>query len=251
MATPRSLARAPIVEALIDFRVQVADGINVEQLEKAIEGRDFGYHKKGPILRGHFGVMFNPLGDPMTQPTVSETTIIGARFHSTDEKYIAQFTTEGFTLSRLEPYQTWEALIDEAKRVWEVYLACAKAIRIHRTATRYINNLRLPIHPGDRFEKYLTGLPSMPPDYPQSISGFLQRFVIYDEPSGASAIVTQALEQVTTVGPLPVILDIDVYRETKFPADSLELWSFLTDLRQLKNRLFFGALTEAAMELYS
>jgi uncharacterized protein (TIGR04255 family) len=251
MAIPRPLARAPIVEALIDFRVQVADGIKVEQLEKAVEVRDFGYHKKGPILRGHFGLMVNPQSVPMTQPMLSETTIIGVRLHSANEKYIAQLTTEGFTLSRLEPYESWEDLIEEARRVWEVYRACAKPTRIHRAATRYINNLRLPMHPGDRFEKYLTGLPAMPPDYPQSISSFLQRFVVYDEPSGASAIVTQALDQVTTAGSLPVILDIDVYRETKFPSDSQELWTFLTDLRQLKNRLFFGALTEAALELYA
>jgi uncharacterized protein (TIGR04255 family) len=251
MATPRPLARAPIIEALIDFRVQVGEGIGVEQLEKAIEDRDFGYHKKGPILRGHFGLMFNPQDVSMTFPTASETTIIGTRLHSANEKYIAQFTMEGFSLSRLEPYESWELLIDEAKRIWEVYLACAKPTRIHRTATRFINNLRLPILPGERFEKYLTGLPNMPPDFPQTISSFLQRFVVYDAPIMATAILTQALDQVTTVGPLPVILDIDVFRETKFTCDSPDVWNYLTELRNLKNRFFFGALTEAAMELYA
>jgi uncharacterized protein (TIGR04255 family) len=251
MATPRPLARAPIIEALIDFRVQAADGVSVQQLEKTVEVRDFGYHKKGPILRGHFGLMVNPQSVPMAQPMASETTIIGVRLHSANEKYIAQFTTEGFTLSRLAPYESWEALIEETKRVWEVYRACAKPARIQRTAARFINNLRLPMQSGERFEKFLTGLPAMPPDFPQTISSFLQRFIVQDEPSGATAILTQALDQVTTLTSLPVILDIDVYRETNFARDSPDVWSYLTVLRILKNRFFFGSLTEAAVELYA
>src|SRR6202023_3161199 len=115
----------------------------------------------------------------------------------------------------LEPDETWEALASEAQRVWRIYQACARPTRIQRTAIRFINNLRLPMNYGDRFEKYLTALPAMPSDFPQAISSFLQRFVIYDETCGATAILTQALDQVT-ISPLPVILDIDVFRETKF-----------------------------------
>jgi uncharacterized protein (TIGR04255 family) len=251
MTTPRLLARAPIVEAIIDLRVHVLDGMSVVQLEKSLGDFDFGYQKKGPILRGQFGFMVNTEASPIAPQLTSETNIIGLRLHSADEKYVAQLTTEGFTLSRLEPYECREALIEEAKRVWDIYRSCVKATRIHRAATRYINNLRLPMHSGDRFEKYPTGMPTMPSDYPQSISSFLQRFVVNDEPSHATAILTQALDQVTTAGTLPVILDIDVFRETKFSADSPEVWNYLADLRILKNRFFFGAITDAAMELYA
>lgn len=240
------------MEAIIDLRVHVIEGMTVAQLEQALSEIDFGYQKKGPILRGQFGFSVNTEDSPpIAQTLLSETNIIGVRLHSADEKYVAQLTIEGFTLSRLAPYESWEALIKEAKRIWQIYRTCVKATRIQRTATRYINNLRLPIPLGDRFEKFLTGLPVMPPDYPQSISSFLQRFVVNDEASGSTAILTQALDQVTTAGPLPVILDIDVFRDTKFSADSRDVWDYLTDLRKLKNRFFFGALTEAAMELYA
>jgi uncharacterized protein (TIGR04255 family) len=251
MTTPRPLVRAPIMEAMIDLRVHVLEGMTASLLEQALGDIDFGYHKKGPILRGQFGFTVNTEAPLMAQPLLSETSIIGVRLHSGDEKYVAQLTIEGFSLSRLAPYTSWEALIEEAKRVWQIYRTCVKATRIQRTATRFINNLSLPMHPGDQFKKFLTGMPAMPSDYPQSISSFLQRFVVYDEPSGATAILTQALDQVTTAGSLPVILDIDVFRETKFPADSPDVWDYLTDLRTLKNRFFFGALTEAAMELYA
>jgi uncharacterized protein (TIGR04255 family) len=250
MATIRPLARAPIIEALIDMRVQTPEEMSVEKLEKTLEAPDFGYHKKGPIVRGNFGVALNTEESPAAPQMHANTAIIGVRAHSSDEKYVAQFTVDGFTLSRLTPYESWEALVEEAKRVWSIYLASVAPIRINRVATRYINNLQLPIKPGDRFERYLAGLPKMPPDYPQTVSSFFQRFVIYDEQCGATAILTQALEQITEAQPLPVILDIDVFRETKFPVESPEVWQYLSELRSLKNRCFFGALTEEAVELY-
>ncbi len=248
MAQIRPLAHAPIVEALIDLRVHAPNGTTVEQLEKAIEGQDFGYHKKGPIIRSSLGFSFN-LEEPH-QPT-SETAIVGIRLHSADERYVAQFTIEGFTLSRLEPYESWDILITEAKRIWAIYQACTKPTRIYRTATRYINNLRLPMKEGERFENFLTGLPVMPPDFPQTISSFLQRFVVYDIQCGATAVLTQALEQFTAETALPVILDIDVFKETNFSPVGPEVWNYLAELRNLKNKFFFGALTEKALELYA
>ncbi len=248
MARIRPLAHAPIIEALVDLRVQAAEGMTVERMDKALESQQFGYHKKGPILRGNFGIEIGPL--PVVPQMMGNTAIIGSRLHSSDEKYVAQFTLGGFTLSRVEPYESWDLLMIEAKRIWLIYQACAEPTRVQRTATRYINNLRLPLKAGERFERFLTGLPVMPPDYPQTISSFLQRFVVYDAECGATAVLTQALEQVTEGRPLPVILDIDVFRETKYTANSPDIWNYLDELRALKNRFFFGALTEEAVELY-
>jgi uncharacterized protein (TIGR04255 family) len=187
---------------------------------------------------------------PIAKQIPGQASIIGIRLNSLNEKYVAQFSTEGFTLSRLEPYESWEELIKETKRMWQIYVMCANPIRIQRIATRFINNLRLPMQNGERFEKFLTGLPVLPQDFPQTISSFLQRFVVYDESTSATAILTQALDQATRVESLPVILDIDVFRETKFACDSPDVWSSLTDLRTLKNRFFFGALTDDAVERY-
>jgi uncharacterized protein (TIGR04255 family) len=250
MAKVRQLAHAPIVEALIDLKVQAAEGTTVESLEKALSSRNFGYSKKGPILRGQFGFVVNAQDVPPTQQILSNAAIIGVRMHSADERYVAQFTTVGFTLSRLEPYESWEALMSEARRIWSEYRACVTPTHIYRVATRFINNLRLPVRVGERFERYLTGLPNMPAEFPQTVSSFLQRFVIHDEASGATAVLTQALEGFPPEPPVSVILDIDVFRESRFAADGNAVWDYLAQLRMLKNRFFFGALTEEAVEFY-
>jgi uncharacterized protein (TIGR04255 family) len=74
--------------------------------------------------------------------------------------------------------------------------------------------------------------------------------VIDDEACGATAVLTQALEVFTPEPPVSVILDIDVFRESRFAADGNVVWDYLAQLRMLKNRFFFGALTEEAVELY-
>lgn len=251
MASIRQLAHAPIVEALIDFRLQVPEGTTVERFEEALKREDLDYYKKAPIVRSQVGFTINPQGNAVTQSMSGESTIVGVRMHSADERYVAQWTLGSFTLSRLEPYESWESLMTESQRLWAVYRDCVNPSRIDRAATRYINNLRLPLKQGERFDRFLKGFPTLPEDYPQQISSFLQRFVLRDDISGSTAVVTQALDAVTADGRVPVILDIDVFREVKFLPDDQDVWNCLADLRATKNRLFFGALTEKAVELYA
>jgi uncharacterized protein (TIGR04255 family) len=107
MAKVRKLTHAPVVEAIVDIRARAADGITAESIEKMLSSRNFGYLKKGPILRGRFGFAIAPQDASVTQSEQFSSSIVGWRMHSVNEKYVAQFTTEGFTLSRLEPYESW------------------------------------------------------------------------------------------------------------------------------------------------
>ena len=93
-------------------------------------------------------------------------------------------------------------------------------------------------------------VPVFPDELPQMVASFLERFVMYDPETEATCILTHALDHPIPPGPTPVILDIDVARELRFSVDDAEVWSFLERLRGLKNRVFFGSLTEATVELY-
>jgi uncharacterized protein (TIGR04255 family) len=78
----------------------------------------------------------------------------------------------------------------------------------------------------------------------------LQRYVLHDEATQATAIVTEALEDVSPGKPLPLILDIDVFHHTNLGVNDTGMWEYLEQLRTLKNRIFFGCLTEAGLALY-
>lgn len=247
MAKPRHLVHAPITEALIDIHIDRPD-LSFAEIEKAFGNLDFGYYFKGPIAHGTFGFRLAPDGQ---QPeTTAEAAQIGLRLHSNDEKYVAQCRVNGFTLSRLPPYEDWPSLVKETKRVWSIYKERMRSANVVRVATRFINNLQLPLAPGDSFQIYLEKFADVPEEAPQALTSFFQRLQLIDKSSLASVNLTLALESAPFSGPAPVILDIDAFVLKDLDPNGTELWNILNDLRELKNRCFFGTLTERALELY-
>jgi len=247
MAKQRHLPHAPITEALIDFRVTHREGLTFAELKSAIDSIDIGYYVKGPISVGTFGFMLAPDGQPTT---TTESSQVGLRLHSNDEKYVAQFTIAGFTLSRLPPYETWENLLVETRRLWAIYVECLSPKRVDRVATRYINNLQLPLEPGASFQAYVNKLIDVPDEAPQAVEAFLQRFRLVDIASGARVNLTLALDGLPAGGPAPVILDVDSFVTANLTPMDENIWNTVEKLRELKNRSFFGTITELAAELY-
>lgn len=248
MAKPRHLNHAPITEALIDIHVAPLTGLSFAALQHAFSSLDFGYYFKNPISQGTFG--FRVTADGQRPETTAEATQIGLRLHSIDDKYVAQCRLTGFTLSRLLPYEAWPALVQETKRVWSIYRERLAPVRVTRVATRFINNLRLPLEHGESFQTYLQKFADVPDEAPQMLTSFFQRFQLVDIPSSASVNLTLALESAPPGGPAPMILDVDAFAFKELDPKDEELWNILEHLRKLKNQCFFGSLTERAMELY-
>ena len=248
MARQRHLPHAPITEALIDIQVTPRDGLTFTGLQDSISAPEFGYYVKNPISEGTFGFTLTSDG---TQPqTTAQAAQIGLRMHSHDEKYVAQCRLSGFTLSRLPPYEKWPNLIGEARRVWAVYTERLVPKRVTRVATRFINNLQLPMGQGGSYQEYLHKLVDVPDEAPQAVASFFQRFQLIDVPNDSHVILTLALDNTPPGGRVPVILDVDAFRVTDLALSSPDLWDFLEKLRELKNRCFFGTITEATAGLY-
>lgn len=245
MATPRHLKSAPITEAVIDLRVQNARKLDAALMEEIAKGIGRNYLSKGPVRMNEVDIQ----AENGIRVAVRD---LGFRYHSPDDRFVVQFQAEGFTVSRLAPYVDWTSLKAEATALWPVYLDLMKTERVVRTACRYINNLRLPLKQGEDFDLYLTSSPHVPAELPQSLTGFMQRFVIPNPNVNALTILSQFLEQnaATPNDRVPVILDIDVATHAEFAPGTDDVWHCLERLRELKNKAFFASITEAAAELY-
>ncbi len=161
-----------------------------------------------------------------------------------DEKWVVQFRVDGFTVSRLQPYSDWSELKSKTAALWARYAAAARPAKILRIACRYINRVQLPI--GESFDKtFLTNF-AIGPSLPQAVAGYLLRVALSFEEQDAIAILTQSLEGNAT----DCILDLDVFSESPQGIDPNALWNKLDALRDVKNRLFFGSFTEAALERF-
>lgn len=245
MATPQALREPPITEALIDFRIASDPGITSERLA--------GLRAQLPEYpnveeKRQFQAELRVEAGKLQQPAMSDLGFRGMVFRNADGTRLVQFRRDGFTLNQLRPYMGADVLITEAVRLWEMYRAIVTPVSVTRIAFRYINSLALPYRLGDDFRRFLTAPPDMPEGTPQQVSGFLTRMVAHEDED--VVIVTQKLENVAPERPTPVTIDIDVFVPGEFDSSADSLVRVLGRLRVLKNRVFFGLLTDAAVELY-
>ena len=253
MAKVRShLAHAPITEALIDFRVVPSGGLELTRVRRLADDLNDIYEAQGQLLEMQAQLSIAPPGGPQSEPKTF-TRERGIRLRSRkDPSFILQIRPNGFTMSRLEPYQNWEHLLRETKSLWQRYADVTKASQVTRIATRFINNLKLPMQDGQGFEAYLTKPPDVPPEMPQGVLGFMQRIVIVDPVHDVKANIIQLLQEgVAAPDHVPIILDIDVYKTVRMSIDDPTIWESMTRLRVFKNEIFFASLTEPAVELFA
>lgn len=173
---------------------------------------------------------------------------IGLFFKTPDERNIVQFRTDGFTFNRLPPYTSWEEVFPEAMELFGEYCRVADPIRVVRLAARYVNRLRLPL-PVD-LTAFLTAAPSIPEALPQALRAYLTRLVLTDIETSNSVIVTQALEPAPDPEHVVVLLDVDAYRDENVDPRDERIRTTFETLHDLKNRVFFGSITERAAEMY-
>lgn len=240
-AKQRHLSRAPITEALIDIRVTLPKEARTMEHLAGLDSqfRDL-YPQRKEIKEVQFKVDLDHVGhDEKT------STQLGFRYTNTGDTQVIQAGINGFTFSRLPPYEDWERLKEEAERTWRIYSDHVRPETITRVAARYINKLVLP-GPTLDFDGYLRYVPKVPKVLPQVIGAFFSRIVVGDLEQRFTAIITQSFQPSPTE--ISVILDIDVYRIKVF-TDEHEAWAVIDELRAFKNRIFFDCITEKAAKL--
>jgi len=238
------LRNAPIVEAVIDFRVLRREGLSPDRfagLQSMI-----GTHYSQTIPMHSIEAQF-VLSQERVPSSSAAAAPVGWQYRA--NSMVAQFRVDGFTFSKLEPYTTWNEVFSEAFRLWGVYVRAAEPAEIVRIAVRYINRLQVPVPA--QIGDYLEAPPILPPPISQQLRQFLSRFAIDDGRRNASAVVVQASEALIGPPAIALLIDIDAFMENLAlaPNDS-RLPEMFLQLRDLKNEIFFASITERAAEMY-
>lgn len=247
MAEIRHLTRAPISEALLDLRVAPRDGFRVEgfnRLRTELSAR-FPQVKELRSMRATFEVE----GGGRIAQGIEDTGPQGLLLKSEDGRTIAQFRADGFTYNRLAPYTSWDELLPDALELWAQYRDIAGPSLLTRVAVRYINHLTFAF-PIDDFTQYLTVPPELPPGAPKFLSSFLTRLVIEDLEQGITTNFVQALEPGVDASAISVLIDIDAYKTQEQGFSDDQVRPTFEALRALKNRIFFGSITEETARRY-
>lgn len=248
MTTERAVfPNAPIVEAVIDLRVQLP-----ENFEPAVLN---SYHD---LIKEHYpekkiqrfiksGIKIT---DGMDGQVDTTTGIKGIQFNSKEEKKVVQVQIDGFTFSKLKPYERWDVFVAEGKELWNKYKVLTKTLKVVRLALRYINRIDAPLPFGD-FNEYILTNPQIAPNLPQSVSNFFMRLEIPNNSIDAIAIITQTIDLNTVNNfKVPLILDIDVVHNCEHDPEDEKIWDIFETLRVFKNDIFFNSITEKTKELF-
>ena len=243
MAKIRLLEKAPIIEAIVDIRVKPSTDQNLSNLLSIHSSISEKYPQKRDRVRmqGHF--------DVTKREIESSSTVDGYIFTSEDNKQVVQSRMDGFSFSRLKPYECWENLRDEALHLWKIYLNAVNPVGVSRVALRYINKLEFPA-PVKKISEYLTSPPTVPRPFREMQAGFFSRNVIRNTKMDNIAIITQALDPAINRTFFVVVLDIDVFKRKDFSVSGSKYRDVLEELRKFKNDVFFNSVTERAVKLW-
>lgn len=250
MAKKRHLASAPITEAVVDIRASLPQRFEVSELSQ-LPAEVSGSFLNAETMKGFIGSFEYEKEHQQLRSQAIDKGIIGYIYKSHDSTKVLQLRNDGFTLSKLKPYEDWSKLRDEARHLWKIYVGLAHPESVSRIALRYINHMNIPIS-GEKFDfdEYLTCAPQVPQELPQAISSFFYRVVLPDPSAGAMAIINQAVESVVDPKVAPIILDVDAFIEGNMEPDGDNIWNAFEKLHVLKNDIFFSYITEKTAELY-
>ena len=244
-----NLRNAPITEAMIDLRVELPPDFDLDVIRRLHAKLRSNYPNIQERFRLQSEFQFEVGKDSKSSAVQTQD---GYTFTSKDKLNVLQAHTSGVTFSRLKPYKNWESFYKEAKRVWNIFSEGTHPVSITRIATRFVNRLELPLPVRD-LKDFLTSVPDIPPRLPQQLISFVSRVVIPEPRLGALAVITQASQdrnEDDSKDIAPVLLDIDVFKESHFEPDGKQAWTMLDDFREVKNRIFFESITEKLENIY-
>lgn len=241
-AEQRLLKNAPITEAVIDIRVSLIEAFTAERLQH---------------LRSELEPLFPEVEEQRQVEAMMQiiegrwstaTSDQGIRrlvFKSLERSEVVLASDAGFTFSKLRPYTSWEAVFASARRFWEIYSRVVSVASTQRIAVRYINHFQVPRT--RQIHEYLTTPPRIPEGIAaDAVKSALTRLSIREPVSKVDATViqvTDAVESGTTV-----MIDIDAFKTGELNPRQVGFWTLFQELRDAKNRIFFGSIHELAAE---
>lgn len=235
----------PIVEAILDIYVKLPDEVGINNLEVFHESVKEDFPQKQKRIAHALNFNISPEG---VESSSSSGGMDGYLFRSVTQNKIVQARRDGFSFNKLKPYENWKAFRTEARKLWNLYFKIAKPLEITRIALRYINRIEIPL-PINDFKDYILTNPELAPKLPQELESFFMQLVIPKSDIFAKAVIIQTMENPINNN-LPLIFDINVFKEVNFKANKSEIWEEFEKLHVFKNDIFFDSLTKKAKELF-
>lgn len=236
------LSKAPIVEAVLDIRVVPSVKWDETSLQAELKQCLPGFPKVETIREARVQIV--PPGLP-GKPAFEDVGCVGLKLHANDNLHIAQFNKGAFVFSRLKPYADWGKFSQEALRLWAIYCELLKPTEVRRIGLRFINRIAVK-QATIELSDYYKYPPESLKELNWPLAGYLHHDVMQVPETTYSVNVIKTVQNVP--GEIGLLLDIDVFMSSQFAYDELLIIECLEEMRWVKNKIFFGSVTEKLIE---
>jgi uncharacterized protein (TIGR04255 family) len=238
------LSKAPIVEAALDIRIVPSVRWDETNLQSELKQRLPDFPKVETLRRARYQLPAGKQNDPI----VEDLGCIGFKVSSTDKLHVAQFNKEAFVFSRLKPYEDWGRFSSEALRLLTIYSNLLKPTEVKRIGLRFINHIAITQEKIELADYY-----KYPPEPLKELDWTLTGYLHHDTMQIPGTVY--GVNLIKTVqnfpGEIGLILDIDVFMQNMqnpFEYDELRIKKCLEEMRWVKNKIFFGSLTDKIIQ---
>jgi uncharacterized protein (TIGR04255 family) len=242
MSAYPKLSKAPIVEAVFDIRCRLPKDSGLDVLKGTADRLQADYQKlRRQVVQAHlFKIQAG------TREMRSTETPQGYRVEKEDRTQMVQLRRDGFTLNRLRPYTSFDELWPEVLRCWQIYAEATKPTEVTRLALRTINRIELEAGLVQVAEAFRIPLETRVVGMEQS--GFLHRWSLLGEHHCRANVALATRPPMERK--VAVIFEIDAFKAVDLDLEVDSLTRNFGQLRELKNAIFFGSLSEAQLKKY-
>lgn len=239
------LKNAPIVEAIIEVQFQdVKNRVTVDDLNFFIKELENKYPKNSPIISTEIGFTLEN-NDIVNQDP--KKTIDGYRMENSN--HIIQCMKNRLSLSRLPPYESFISLKEEFLENWTNFSSYFNKLEISRVGVRYINKFNTPLDALRDFIKFQDNMFNLGSG--ALLQSHMSRVMLLNTQFDCRGIInflTNVIQDEKKQSQLEVIFDVDVYKDQVKNLDAESLKSYLDQLGEYKNMLFFENIKKEKFE---
>lgn len=234
--------RPPITEAVVEVRV--ADPIPMATLER-VRDKLFEFYPLPAQSLVSANIEIGPDAPHVIQQ------VQGYRLTAADGAGLVTIGQQFISTSRLPPYDGWESFIAAARNNWKIWKRLVEWRKIVRIGVRYVDRIDVPADGLVNIDDYLTFSIKGPSLELPPLTSFAINEVRPLGKDDCQLILNAGLVPSPLVKTTSFILDLDISRDVDLPQNDETLWAFIERIRQHKNFVFEGCITNKARELFS
>jgi uncharacterized protein (TIGR04255 family) len=235
--------KPPITEAVFEFRFQA----ELSERDRA-RLRD-RFKKRYPAIDEQQAV------DVKIGPGGVDTSskLVGYKQTASNGCDMVMFQMANFDSIRLAPYNGWEKFIQTARDNFDEFTKVVGRLQVVRLAARFLNRIDIPLSAVEGRDLALftkLGI-ALPQDLSGGVGPYSLAVNFVESKTGVKILLQSGVVSPPLLEHLSLSVDIDAYIDTDIPTRIDALWELSDKLREAKNTVFEGIVTDEARKLFS